>query len=128
MKQNETQRADEIQREKEIFSSTEQELRNTVQGFDFINVYRGWIPDRFAEIQDHRFAFAHIDVDLYQPTRDSLEFMFPRLLPGGAIVVDDYGYSQFPGAQKAVNEFLESTDYHMFYEMPLGSCFIIKAI
>ena len=33
---------------------------------------KGWIPTRFQEVADRHFAFVHIDVDLYEPTRDSL--------------------------------------------------------
>ncbi|HBH79257.1 MAG TPA: hypothetical protein DDY39_05465, partial [Nitrospira sp.] len=88
--------------------------------------YKGWIPDRFPEVKERRFAFVHIDVDLYQPIMDSLKFFFPRLLPGGIIVVDDYGYSIFPGAKKAVDEFRSGIECSMFYETPMGSCFIVR--
>lgn len=128
VKGNESQSQEDIQKEREYFSATEEEFNNAVRDFAFITTYKGWIPDRFSEVQDRKFAFAHIDVDLYQPTRDCLEFIFPRLLLGGAIVVDDYGYSQFPGAKQAVDEFLAVNDCQLFYEMPLGSCFIIKSM
>ena len=42
------------------------------------------------------------------------------------IVLDDYGITQFPGAKKAVDEFLESNTCQFFYEVPMGSSFIIK--
>ena len=112
--------------EKNWFASTVDDLKHALKGFDFIQIYKGWIPDRFQEVESKQFAFVHIDVDLYQPTLDSLKFFFPRLLPGGVIVVDDYGYSWFPGAKKAVDEFLKDNDCFMFYETPIGSCFIVK--
>lgn len=120
------QSPDEIQREKMIFASTEEQVRETLAGFDFVRLYNGWIPTRFPEVKDRSFFFVHLDVDLYQPTMDSLKFFYPRLAPGGIIVVDDYGYTQFPGASRAVDEFLRENTHRMFYEPPLGSCFIIK--
>ncbi len=120
------QTPEEIAREKAHFSSTEAELKHTVEGFHFVKTYKGWIPERFPEVTDRTFAFVHIDVDLYQPTLDSLEFFYPRLEPGGVIVVDDYGYTQFPGARRAVDEFLRDNDCFLFYETPIGSCFLIK--
>lgn len=120
------QSPEDIQREKMIFASTEEQVRQTLAGFDFVKLYKGWIPSRFPEVQDRSFVFVHLDVDLYQPTLDSLEFFYPRLIEGGIIVVDDYGYTQFPGASRAVDEFLRENRCHMFYEPPLGSCFIIK--
>jgi O-methyltransferase len=69
---------------------------------------KGWIPERFAEVADNRFCMVHIDVDLYQPTRDSLAFFYDRLSRGGIIVCDDYGSVACPGAKAAVDEFAAS--------------------
>lgn len=71
-----------------------------------VRTYPGWIPDRFGDVADRRFALVHIDVDLHQPTRDSLEFFYPRTVPGGWIVIDDYNARPYPGANKAVDDFL----------------------
>ena len=65
-------------------------------------------------------------MDLYEPTLASLEFFYPRLVNGGAIILDDYGFNQFPGAKTAVDRFLQKNGHSFFYEVPLGSCFIIK--
>jgi O-methyltransferase len=118
--------AKEILKEKEIFSSREEDVGKVLEKFDFVKLYKGWIPDRFKEASDNKFSFVHIDVDLYEPTRDSLDFFFPRLIEGGGIVMDDYGMTQFPGGKKAMDEFLSRNEYTFFYEMPLGGCFIIK--
>lgn len=68
--------------------------------------HKGWIPDRFKDVEDRKFAFVHIDVDLYEPTRDSVEFFYPRMSKGGIIVCDDYGCTTCPGATRAIDEFL----------------------
>ena len=66
--------AEEIITEKEIFSSLEENVVKVLEKFDFIKFYKGWIPDRFEEVESRKFSFVHIDVDLYEPTQDSLEF------------------------------------------------------
>ncbi|HEY7985620.1 MAG TPA: TylF/MycF/NovP-related O-methyltransferase [Methylophilaceae bacterium] len=116
----------EIKLEKEIFSSQETQVATVLAEFDFVQLYPGWIPQRFADVANNNFSFVHIDVDLYEPTKDSLEFFWPRLAIGGFIVVDDYGSSQFPGASTAVDEFLETHVPTFFYKVPMGACFIIK--
>lgn len=93
--------------------------------FGFINLKKGWIPDRFSDVSGEQFSFVHIDVDMYQPIRDSLAFFYPRLVPFGIIVLDDYGALGFPGAKKAVDEFLETTKV-FFLPLPSGSAFIMK--
>lgn len=116
----------EVKTEKEIFSSQQEQVASVLSKFDFIKLYAGWIPARFAEVSNKQFSLVHIDVDLYQPTLDSLEFFWPRLAEGGFIVVDDYGSSQFPGATTATNEFLDKNKPSFFYKVPMGACFIVK--
>jgi hypothetical protein len=74
--------------------------------FGNYRLYRGWIPARFGEVEGRRFSFVHIDVDLYQPTLDSLSFFYPRMNSGGIILCDDYGLTTCPGAKGAFDDFL----------------------
>lgn len=86
-------------------ATSEDSLRQTLQGLDNYRVYKGWIPDRFADVADRSFRFIHIDVDLYEPTLASLQFFYPRLSPGGIILLDDHGFKSCPGAKLAADEF-----------------------
>ena len=67
----------------------------------------------------------HIDVNLYQPTLDSLAFFYPRMQHGGIVVCDDYGFSTCPGATRAVQEFLADAPEKMV-ALPVGGGFFIK--
>ena len=81
-------------------------VRRNLHEFDFVQYYKGWIPDRFADVADRQFSVVHIDVDLHQPTLDSITFFYPRMVPGGLIVCDDYGSITCPGATKAIDDFM----------------------
>ncbi len=88
------------------FADTSLEAVRRVIGEDpWIQYRKGWIPETFRGLEDQRFAFAHIDVDLYMSVRDCCDFIYPRLNPGGAMVFDDYGFASCPGARRAVDEF-----------------------
>lgn len=50
-------------------------------------------------------SFVHCDVDRYSSTRAVLDALFPLLVSGGAILVDDYGFDDCPGARAAVDEY-----------------------
>ena len=100
-------------------------VRKNMDNFDRYTLYQGWIPSRFAEVQDKRIAFVHIDVDLYQPTRDAIEFFYPKMSEGGVILCDDYGSSLCPGATRAIDEYLADKPEKMLY-MTCGSGFLIK--
>ena len=89
-------------------------------------LYRGWIPERFDAVADRTFAFVHVDVDLYQPTRDSLEFFCPRLAPGGVILLDDHGFTTCPGATRAAEEYMAGRPESII-QLTTGQAFIVKA-
>lgn len=93
---------------------------------DFVDIFQGWIPARFAEVADRRFSFVHIDVDLHDPTHDSMAFFYPRLSPGGLIVLDDYGYVSCPGVTKAVDAFMADKP-EPIVNLSAGGAFIMKA-
>ena len=116
----------EITALRNLFAAPEQEVRDNLAEFDFLEFYPGWIPERFPEVADKRFVFVNIDVDLYHPTRDCIEFFLPRLVDGGVMVFNDYGYTQFPGATAAVDEELAAINPSFFYEIPTGGAFLIK--
>jgi O-methyltransferase len=93
------------------FAVDENVARNNLRAFEGrFSLLRGWIPDRFEEVADCRFSLVHIDVDLYEPTRASVEFFWPRLNPRGLVICDDYGSRRCPGARKAMDEFADSVD------------------
>lgn len=81
-------------------------FKNSITPFAHrVTIHKGWIPDVLAECQTDKIAFLHLDLDLYEPTKAALEFLFPRMVPGGVFVCDDYGSLLCPGAKKAVDEF-----------------------
>ena len=73
----------------------------------------GLFPDTFAallpEIQCTRLRLVHLDGDLYQTTKAGLEIFWPRLVPGGCLVIDDWHWPLCPGVDKAVLEFFDSS-------------------
>jgi O-methyltransferase len=93
--------------------------------FTNISFHKGWIPERFVDVADRNFCFVHIDVNLYQPTRDSIEFFYPRMNRGGVMVFDDYGFAICPGAKRAVDDFL-SDKPEQIVSLTCGSAFLVR--
>jgi len=89
-------------------------VRQRIPHASFVEFHAGVIPQTFAGRENSRIAFAHVDVDIYHAVRDCCGFIYPRLLPGGFIVFDDYGFPSCPGARQAVDEF-----FHDKPEVPL---------
>ena len=53
-----------------------------------------------------KYCFAHVDCDAYTSHLDSLNYVYQRMSTGGCIIFDDYDKKPWPGATKAVDEFL----------------------
>jgi hypothetical protein len=111
---------------KTMFRAELEMTRRNLAPFPFVRLYQGWIPSRFPEVASEKFAFVHIDVDLYEPTLRSLEFFYPRLVQGGALQIDDYNFMDWPGTTAAVDQFLAGNKPSFFYALPLGGAFLIK--
>lgn len=74
-----------------------------------VRIIKSFIPKAFEIFDDNtRFSFTHLDLDLYQSIYDSLEFLLPRTLTNGMILLDDYKVKSTPGCEKAINNFFEA--------------------
>lgn len=78
------------------------EVRTLLSPYPGVHLLKGFFPDTAGPIENQKFALVHLDVDLYVSMKASLEFFWPRLSVGGAIVVHDI---HFEGVRRAVDEF-----------------------
>jgi O-methyltransferase len=91
---------------------------------EVVKFHPGFIPQTFAGMEASRIAWAHVDVDIYQTVRDCCAFIYPRLLPGGFMIFDDYGFPSCPGARQAVDEFFR-TKPETPWVLPTGQAVVI---
>tara|TARA_B100000900_G_scaffold53282_1_gene39488 strand:+ start:520 stop:1275 length:756 start_codon:yes stop_codon:yes gene_type:complete len=70
-----------------------------------------------------QISLLRLDTDFYESTKIELEILFPKLVSGGILILDDYGY--WSGARKAIDEYFKNTNYWLHYVDP--SCrYLIK--
>jgi len=79
-------------------------------------IKKGFFPQTFDLDNSERFAFVHIDTNLYQSIKNGLELFYPLMSPKGVILVHDY-YTMLFGVAKAVDSFVEK--YHVS-AIPIG--------
>jgi O-methyltransferase len=88
--------------------TSEQAVRRRVGASQNIVLRPGYVPDTLAGLEDERFSFVLLDLDLLEPTRASLEFFYPRLAAGGYLVMHDYNNAESDWAcKRAFDAFLE---------------------
>lgn len=74
-----------------------------------VQMVRGLVEETIPAVAPDQIALLRLDTDWYSSTRHEMAHLYPRLAPGGVIVVDDYGW--FESARRAFEEyFVESGD------------------
>lgn len=73
---------------------------------------KGKVENTLAAGSPDRIAILRLDTDWYESTRCELEQLFPKLVPGGVLIIDDYGHWQ--GCRKAVDEYFAENNVQMF--------------
>jgi O-methyltransferase len=94
----------DLHQQGDFADTDEQSVRSRVP-YAFASLHKGLIPESFTGLESARIALAHIDVDIYSSITSCCEFIYPRMLGGGFMVFDDYGFPTCPGARQAVDEF-----------------------
>lgn len=70
-----------------------------------VRLVKGFFPDTFSKYSDNPIALLHVDVDLYQSTKDVLERFEKRVVSGGVVMFDEYNDPAWPGATQAIKEY-----------------------
>jgi O-methyltransferase len=99
-------------------------VRNALAPYQ-AEIVRGWIPKVFGSTDIAPLVFAHVDVDLYEPTLASVAHFYPALVSGGILICDDYGLTTCPGARQAFDEYMESRPEPII-TCPTGQGFVLK--
>ena len=91
-----------------------------------VKILEGVFPDETAARLEHEtFRFCHIDVDVYQSAHDILTWLWPRLVRGGIVVYDDFGFDSCSGITKHVQEQASLNDRLIMYNLN-GHAIVVK--
>jgi O-methyltransferase len=85
------------------FASSFEEVQNYLKAYPNVHFHRGFFPDTAQGLEDLRFSFVHLDVDLYESTRSGLAWFYPRMNRGAVLISHDYVNAE--GVRKAFEEF-----------------------
>ena len=64
---------------------------------------KGWFKDSLPKAPIEKLALMRLDGDMYESTMDALVNLFPKLSPGGFVIIDDFGYIE--SCRKAVHDY-----------------------
>ncbi|MCD4772018.1 MAG: TylF/MycF family methyltransferase, partial [Bacteroidales bacterium] len=82
-------------------------VKNHIEENENIIFRKGYFPETTKGLENETYAFVNMDADLHNPTKEGLLYFYPRLAPGGVIIIHDYNY-KWEGAVKAVDDFMKT--------------------
>jgi hypothetical protein len=88
------------------------EVRDAVLGTgypeDKIHFVQGRVEETVPEHAPAEIALLRLDTDWYASTKHELVHLYPRLAPGGVLIIDDYAY--WRGSRQAVDEYVRENE------------------
>jgi O-methyltransferase len=122
-----TSPAEQAQGRRWDFSDTSpQQVLSRISHPERVVMCPGYFPETIPR-EAVRYALVSLDADLYKPTLAGLDYFYPRLSPGGAILIHDYASRQFEGVGRAVDTYCSE---HDLWVLPLcdfhGSAVLLR--
>ena len=105
---------------KDIFD----EVRNRFSKYPNVKLIRGLVPDALKLITTTKVAYLAIDMNGSKPERAALEYFYPRIVSGGVIYLDDYGWN-YPELRATVDDFFADKPESLLH-FPNGTAIVVK--
>jgi hypothetical protein len=89
-------------------------------------IVRGRVPDTLAALADIKaIAYVSIDLNVAAAEMAAIEFLWPRIVPGGMVLLDDYGWAAHVNQKKAWDAWAAQNAV-MILALPTGQGLIVK--
>lgn len=98
------------------------EVRQLLAPYGNLHFYAGLFPGTTQGLESLQFSFVHLDLDLVAGTQAALEYFYPRLVPGGILLGDDYCERY---AKPAFNRWFADREDTLF-ELPWSQVMVIR--
>jgi O-methyltransferase len=83
------------------------QVKANFAAYDFLDsqveFIKGYFSESLPAVKANRFALLRLDGDLYESTIVALDNLYPKLSPGGFVIIDDYG--ALPACRDAVDDY-----------------------
>ena len=94
-------------------------------GYPNIQLVRGLIPQSFEIACPEKIAYLHIDLNCARAELAALNTLFDRVVPGGMIILDDFGWETYREQHNVETAFMHERGYRIL-EVPTGQGLVVK--
>jgi O-methyltransferase len=110
-----------------VYTDTYQKVISTFSQFANVRIIQGVIPHTLSQVTCERIAYLHLDCNAVVPELASIETFWDRIVPGGWVLMDDYGWTECINQKIALDEFAASKGVRI-YSSPTGQGILLKPL
>jgi len=100
-------------------------VRDRFAGYRNFTVTKGFLPEALDQACPQLIGYLHLDLNSVRAELAVLERLFDRVVPGGVIVFDDYGWWQYRNQRPITDSFVAARGYEIL-ELPTGQGLLVK--
>jgi len=101
-------------------------VKQRFDGYPQVRLVKGLLPASLEGASPDRIAYLHVDLNHADFELAVLDVLFPRLVPGGLLILDDYEWAgAYRGQKMAEDPWFSARDYRVM-PLPTGQGLVIK--
>jgi O-methyltransferase len=101
------------------------QVKETFKQFN-VEIIRGSVPETLPYVKSEKISFLSIDMNCVEPEVKALEHFWDKMVSGGIIILDDYGYANSTNDQKQAHDQFAKSKGIMVLTLPTCQGLIIK--
>jgi O-methyltransferase len=109
----------------ELYEECYEVARANFAPYHRTHLMRGLVPDTLPSVKIDQVCYLSIDMNIVYPEIAALEYFWDKLVPGAAVLFDDYGWKSHYLQKQAIDEFGASKGVPILL-LPTGQGLIIK--
>lgn len=119
---------DSLSPNSEAFTATGESfesVRSQFEAFPSVRLVQGWLPDSLHVYSPEEITFLHLDLNNAESERAVVSHLYDRVVTGGIILVDDFGFSGFRATNANLRDWARDVGQSIL-ELPTGQGMLIK--
>ena len=101
------------------------EVKNTFSKYKNVKMVKGPVPDTLNKFSGDKVCYLALDMNSVIPEIAAMRYFWDKIVPGGVVILDDYGWKHHEEQKDAIDNFVSKTDSQIIY-LPTGQGIIIK--
>ncbi len=107
------------------YSDVYEQVKATFAPFPSVKIIRGLVPDTLPQCDTNKVAYLSIDMNVVKPEIEAANYFWDKIVKGGVMMLDDYGFPQHINQKVAFDEFARQKGVDIL-ALPTGQAVIIK--